>query len=107
MLFPCCFGEQAGSFSQSLLLNSFHFGLKKGAEEKILRIQAKKTVDIGIDIVYTLMKKQLLEETVPGKMLGFQSLSKMFCILAIAATVLRPSESEAQTEGLDRVVGIA
>ena len=32
MLFPCCFGEQAGSFSQSLLLNSFHFGLKKGVE---------------------------------------------------------------------------
>ena len=42
------------------------------------------------------MKKQLLVETVPGKTLGFQSLSKMFCILAIAATVLRPSESEAQ-----------
>ena len=53
-------------------------------------------MDIGLVIVYTLMKKQLLEETVPGKPLGFPSLSKMFCILAIAATVLRPSESEAQ-----------
>ena len=108
MLFPCCFGEQAGSFSQSLLLNSFHFGLKKGAEEKILRIQAKKTVDIGLNIVYTLMKKQLLVETVPGKTLGFQSLSKMFCILAIAVAValspestgpLAPSAAQAQTTG--------
>ncbi len=45
------------------------------------------------------MKKQLLVKTVPGKLLGFQSLSKMFCIVAIAAAVLRPSESEAQTEG--------
>ena len=44
------------------------------------------------------MRKQLLEETVPGKPLGFQSLSKMFCIVAIAVTALRPSESEAQTE---------
>ena len=54
------------------------------------------------------MKKQLLEETVPGKTLGFQSLSKMFCIVAIAAAValspestgpLAPSAAQAQTAG--------
>ena len=39
------------------------------------------------------MKKQLLEETVPGKTPGFQSLSKMFCILAIAAAVALSPES--------------
>ena len=65
-------------------------------------------MDIGIDIVYMLMKKQLLEETVPGKTLGFRSLSKMFCIVAIAAAVALSSEStgplappvaQAQTSG--------
>ena len=65
-------------------------------------------MDIGLDIVYTLMKKQLLEETVPGKPLGFPSLSKMFCIVAIAAAValspkstgpLAPSAAQAQTAG--------
>ena len=55
------------------------------------------------------MKKQLLVvEIVPGKPLGFQSLSKMFCILAIAAAValspestgpLAPSAAQAQTSG--------
>ena len=47
------------------------------------------------------MKKQLLVvEIVPGKTLGFPSLSKMFCILAIAtASSLAPPEAEAQTEG--------
>lgn len=39
------------------------------------------------------MKKQLLVETVPGKPLGFPSLSKMFCILAIAAAVALSPES--------------
>lgn len=54
------------------------------------------------------MKKQLLEEIVPGKTLGFQSLSKMFCIVAIAAAValspestgpLAPPAVQAQTAG--------
>ena len=55
------------------------------------------------------MRKQLLVvETVPGKPLGFHSLSKMFCILAIAAVValspestgpLAPSTAQAQTTG--------
>ena len=54
------------------------------------------------------MKKQLLVESVPCKMLGFQSLSKMFCILAIAAAValspestgpLAPPAAQAQTSG--------
>lgn len=65
-------------------------------------------MDIGIHIVYWLMKKQLLVETVPGKPLGFPSLSKMFCILAIAAAValspkstgpLAPPAVQAQTSG--------
>ena len=65
-------------------------------------------MDIGINIVYWLMKKQLLVETVPGKTLGFPSLSKMFCIVAIAAAValspqttgpLSPSAVQAQTSG--------
>ena len=89
--------------------NCFHFGLKKGAEEKNSAHSGQKTVDIGIHIVYWLMKKQLLVvETVPGKTLGFQSLSKMFCIVAIAAAValspestgpLAPSAAQAQTAG--------
>ena len=50
----------------------------------------------------------MLEETVPGKTLGFQSLSKMFCIVAIAAAValspestgpLAPSAAQAQNTG--------
>ena len=50
----------------------------------------------------------MLEETVPGKTLGFQSLSKMFCIVAIAAAValspestgpLAPPAVQAQTSG--------
>lgn len=54
------------------------------------------------------MKKQLLEETVPGKTLGFQSMSKMFCIVAIAVAValspqttgpLAPSAVQAQSSG--------
>ena len=54
------------------------------------------------------MKKQLLVKTVPGKTLGFQSLSKMFCIVAIAAAValspkstgpLAPPAIQAQTAG--------
>ena len=54
------------------------------------------------------MKKQLLVETVPGKPLGFPSLSKMFCIVAIAAAValspestgpLAPPAVQAQTAG--------
>lgn len=55
------------------------------------------------------MKKQLLVvETVPGKTLGFQSLSKMFCIITIAAAValspqttgpLAPPAAQAQTAG--------
>ena len=55
-----------------------------------------------------LMKKQLLVKTVPGKTLSFQSLSKMFCIVAIAAAVALSPEStgplatpvaQAQTSG--------
>ena len=43
------------------------------------------------------MKKQLLVKTVPGETLGFQSLSKMFCIVAIAtASSLAPPAAEAQ-----------